>query len=226
MMSYQIVENKIISIKNNIFIDEINPWSIHTITNPNDSNKILFCIPGFSESSYTKVIRDINLGLRHIDEKYKHVIILKFGDLVKQQQNERLRNPINKLQVENQLYKELGYVTYKILNLLRQKYTNFTFDILGKSAGCGVAIFLTICDRSITELFLSVPAIMNHLDELVLVKDQIMKFKMHLVKDDPIVTFDNYSHFEEQSRELFNESVIVYENGGHELIPDFLRFLK
>jgi hypothetical protein len=96
---------------------------------------------------------------------------------------------------------------------------------MGKSAGGGVSIFLCKLDNQITNLYLSVPAIINKLEELIEIKSQIRNFKMHLVKDDPVVKIDNFDEFNRQSMELFGVDVKVYDNGGHELESDFLRFL-
>jgi len=214
-----------IACKTSLFFEK--EWSILTITTNAKTGRILFCIPGFSEKSYTNFVLKIKEGMGHIKDKYDFIIILKFSETVKNQQNIRLNeiSPEDKLKVENGLYNELAHIVYKIIHKLKRQFSNYNFDILGKSAGCGVSVFLCRLDNSITRLFLAVPAIINKLEELIPIKDRIKKFKMHMVKDDDTINFSNYEEYNRQSKELFDENVIVYEQGGHELSSSFLENL-
>jgi hypothetical protein len=209
-------------------INDRNPWFIVEKENENDTNRILFVIPGFSHGSYSKVVRDINIGYDHIKDKYKKIIILKFGDLVKSEQTLRLTEENlrgkEKVNVENKLYLDLAIIIHKLINQIRDFNRDYIIDILGKSAGGGVSVMLTKIDPRITNLYLSVPAIINQLDEIKI--RPLDKFKMHLNKDDPIVKYDeNYEKFQTQSKSLYGEDVVVYDTGGHELISEFLNFL-
>jgi hypothetical protein len=115
-----------------IFFRQSN-WSILTIPLQKKTNKILFCIPGFSENSFNSFVKKIKNGVDYISDKYDYIIIVKFGKDAKDEQNRRLNGirPEDKCEVENNLYKELALVCSKIINNLKIVYSDYKFDVLG-----------------------------------------------------------------------------------------------
>jgi hypothetical protein len=228
------------------FITNDEPWYIVIRKNETISDRMLFVIPGLSHSSYSKCVRDINSNYDEISNTYKYIVILRFSTLVKELLTEELdKLPhnlqfIQKVSVENYFCYELANVIYRLLNLLRLRYSP-NIDILGKSFGCIISTILTRMDTKIERLYLSVPATINRLDMLIVDKNKedttpeskktaiahLKVFKMHMIKNDPIVDFEsNYLIYNTQSMHYFNTEVQVYDTGKHELMPDFLRLLS
>ena len=99
-----------------------------------------------------------------------------------------------------------------------------SISLLGKSAGGGVAIYITMLNTDVNNLFLACPGILHHGKPL---ENRIdINIKLSWNRDDDKIPYTSAQHFindfEAQEQEY---AFYSYMTGGHELNPRFLKEL-
>ncbi len=148
--------------------------SINIIEGASKSDIELIIIPGFSTSSYDRNYKtlfeyyDIKLDIK----KFNKIHLVKFQDdeefSIRTLHGELLKEDVN---LENKLYEKLA-------EIINNKLKPATYTILAKSAGGGVAIYLSeLIPKQIKKLLLFAPGvgyINNDLETLTLKESKII----------------------------------------------------
>ena len=125
---------------------EITISYLHKGNKSND--KSLIIIPGFSDNSFSWTIGRINQFFDKLNEKYTDIYIFD---------NSSIGKIPNELEKDNSIPQPSTYeeIVKVYLNLFEQIGFQKTIDVLGRSAGGGVAMMLSLNQPIINELYLA-----------------------------------------------------------------------
>ena len=187
----------------------------------NEEGMDLFVIPGYSFKSFTTMFTKLIEGMPFIENKYRNLYMINWGDKVKALSQSILVDvPEERKYIVNDEFREqLATLIDKFTRSPDMNLHNFT--LLGKSAGGGVSFFLAGLNPEVKVLMVCCPGITNR-GSVVVGRPEL---EIHLAwnKDDDVIP---YSVHEEIVRQLNNQGNQVvfysYEDGGHELNVKFL----
>ena len=187
----------------------------------------LIIIPGYSFSSFTKMFNKIIGTLNVLDIKYKSLYIVTFSDTIKKTSEELIKDITDKEEqyVVNEKYRiELAQMLTKIIKNISSSKGFTTYDLMGKSAGGGVACYIASNNMaSVSNLYLISPGSNSRGMNLVDFKNMI---KLSWNKDDNIINFDEIIMWiTNLKNKNGNFAYYSYETGGHELNPLFIKEL-
>ena len=189
-----------------------------TINLDGDIPEPLIIVPAFSLRSYTSLL---NIILQNKDVlKYKKIYMFCWNDVVK-----TLHTVAPDFPAKNKIREKLAVCLNRIFDM----HFSMPCHLLGKSAGGGVAMHLTNMRDNIKKLFICCPA--NPLDEdpdaPVITKKIPVKLMWN--KDDVKATGIDYIDYLKFLRNFdlnkINFSFYSYNEGGHEIHPEFIKEL-
>jgi predicted esterase len=95
------------------------------------------------------------------------------------------------------------------------------FDLMGKSAGGGIAAYVAQLNNKVNNLILISPGSISHGKNL---KDFKNKIILSWNEDDAIILFDEIQKYINNFKKYkLKYKYISYKNGGHEINKDFLK---
>ena len=191
------------------------------ISNDNKEDKTLVVIPGYSLESFQTMFEII---LANIDTvNYSNIYIFCWSSEIKEKSKAIIKGISSQEEqyVINERFREdLSAILQKIIKSMDLG----TISLLGKSAGGGVAIYITMLNTDVNNLFLACPGILHHGKPL---ENRIdINIKLSWNRDDDKIPYtsaqDFINDFEAQEQEY---AFYSYMTGGHELNPQFLKEL-
>ena len=199
----------------------INILQIDTHVN---SDKILFVIPGYSFKSFSKMT---SILLDKIyNKKYKTIYIINWGDTIKKISEDITKDILdeNEKYKINELFREkMANILNKILRSEDMDLKDTKYSLLGKSAGGGIALYIAALNKSVNKLYLCAPATITN-GSMIIERDDLY-IKISWNKDDNIIHPDNIDKFISNFTIKNNYKSFLYDEGGHELNPLFVKEL-
>lgn len=212
------IENHI-NFKNNEIIsyDKIKLIKI-TISN---SNKPLVIIPPYSFDGFIKIMETINNNFEIIKKKYNIIYVIFWTEDIKKE-SQKITEGITDIKEQykiNEIFRiNLANTANNIIT--KEKIKNFT--LLGKSAGGGVAIYITKKNKHVTNLLLVCPGILKTNIKL----NKEIKIVLSWNIDDDKIPYENsLLLIKNYIKNKNNFNFISFEYGGHELHEDFFKSL-
>jgi len=186
----------------------------------------LIIIPGYSFSSFTKMFNKIITTL-DILNKYSALYIVTFSDIIKRTSEEKIKDITDKIEQYkiNENYRiELADMLTKIIKNIANTKKFTTYDLMGKSAGGGVASYIASSNiDSVNALYLISPGSNSHGLNLLDFKNPV---KLSWNKDDNIIDFNEIIQWITNLKNKHGTFMYYsYETGGHELNPLFIKEL-
>lgn len=193
----------------------------------NGSRNPLIIIPGYSFSSFTKMFNKIITTLDILNDKYSALYIVTFSDTIKRTSEELIKDVTDKDKqyIINEKYRiELADMLSKIIKNIANAKGFTTYDLMGKSAGGGVASYIASNNiDNVNALYLISPGSNSHGLNLLKFNNPV---KLSWNKDDNIISFDEIilwiTNLKNKNGTFMYYS---YETGGHELNPMFIKEL-
>jgi hypothetical protein len=216
--TYKFIESKLNSTYGIPMVTEIELNGTH---NP------LIIIPGYSFSSFTKMFNKIITTLDILNDKYSALYIVTFSDTIKKISEELIKDVTDKDKqyIINEKYRiELADMLSKIIKNIANAKGFTTYDLMGKSAGGGVASYIASNNiDNVNALYLISPGSNSRGLNLLDFKNPI---KLSWNKDDNIISFDEIilwiTNLKNKNGTFMYYS---YETGGHELNHMFIKEL-
>jgi len=181
----------------------------------------LLVIPGYSFRSFSTMLTTIIDGMSFIENKYKNIYMINWGEKVKtfsQTVGEGLPND-QKFIKQDEYREKLALVVDKLIRSRDLTLQNFT--ILAKSAGGGVSFFLAGINPEVKVFLVCCPGITNRGTVLASRKDLVIHLAWN--KDDDFIDYKIHAEIMHQLQSQGNTVTFhSYEKGGHELNVKFL----
>jgi len=209
------------------FIEKYNNFRDNEITNYDnckiikikisDNNNPLVIIPPYSFDGFTKIMDTINNNFEIIKKKYNIMYIFFWTEDVKKK-SLSIINGVTDIKEQyniNEKYRiELANQANNIIKKLKIK----KFTLLGKSAGGGIAIYITKKNKNITDLLLICPGLNK--PNIKLNKEVNIVLSWNI--DDDKIPYENSlllikNYIKNKNKFKF----ISFESGGHELHENF-----
>ena len=202
----------------NIYMVKIDP------TNSNSYPTIV--IPGYSNKSFMSMLEIIIKNY----ESFKNICLLVvcWGNTVKQL-SENISKDCKSKEEQYQVNEEFRIEMAKVLDkILRSNPLNFLnnigFALMGKSAGGGIAIYITEMNENVNSLYLCCPATINGCKPLVNKKIPIY---LSWNQDDKIIDIsESFKFMNDMNKQHNIYKFYSYQSGGHELNPNFIADLS
>ncbi len=210
------------------FLEKYKNFKNNEITNYNDKiilikiiisddNKPLVIIPPYSFDGFSKIVETLNNNFEIIKKKYNIIYIFSWTENVKKE-SQSILNGISDVKEQYNISETfrigLAIEANTILNKLKIK--NFT--LMGKSAGGGVAIYITKKNKQITNLLLICPASNKPNVKLNKKVNIILSWNMD---DDKIPYEKSLLLIKNYIKNKNKFKFISFETGGHELHEKF-----
>jgi hypothetical protein len=184
----------------------------------------IIVIPGYSHKSFCTMLKIILEGFDNIKDKYSQLLIFQWSPEIKEI-SEKLIEDVKDVNIKyeiNEKYRtELANLLDKILRSPDIQLNNF--DLMGKSAGGGVAAYIAQMNNSVNKLILISPGSISHGENL---KDFRNKIILSWNEDDTIIQKDEIEQYIENFKKNNNKyKYYSFENGGHEININLLQKL-
>jgi hypothetical protein len=181
----------------------------------------LLVIPGYSFKSFTTMLTKLIEGIEFIENKYKNIYMINWGDTVKALSQSILVDvPKDQNFIKQDEFRgKLAEIVDKLIRSPDMTLHNFT--LLGKSAGGGVSFYLAAINTEVKFLMACCPGITNR----GAVVANRLDLKIHLMwnKDDDVISYSIHEEVMAQLQGQGNDVTFYsYDDGGHELNVKFL----
>jgi predicted esterase len=187
-----------------------------------NNNKPLVIIPPYSFNGFQKIMITLNNNFDIIQKKYNIIYALCWDDNIKKESQKRIDGitDVQKQYKINEIFRsEMATIANNILKI--QKIKNFT--LLGKSAGGGVAIYITKKNKQVNNLFLIAPGILK--TNIKLNKD--IRIILSWSIDDDIIPYEkSLALIKNYIKNKNNFMFISFQDGGHELHENFFKSIN
>lgn len=187
--------------------------------NPNNLENNLIVIPGYSNKSFLSMLKIVMKSL--LFNNYC-VYVLCWGLTIKQLSDD-ITKDITDQSEQYKINEEFRIELAKILNkiLRSSNFESKNLNLLGKSAGGGIAIHISGMNEMIKKLLLCCPATTYGCKPLVNRKD--LEIYLSWNQDDPMIKISESCKFMNDMNEQGNEyKFYCYLKGGDELNEKFL----
>ena len=184
----------------------------------------LIVIPGYSHKSFCTMLKIILEGLDNIKDKYSELFMFQWSPEIKETSEKVTENVYDKnikYEINETFRIELAEILDKILRSPDMKLDKF--DLMGKSAGGGVAAYVAKINESVHKLILISPGSISHGENL---KDFKNKIILSWNEDDPVILKDEIDQYIENFKKNNNKyKYYSFEKGGHEINIELLKKL-
>jgi predicted esterase len=181
----------------------------------------IIVIPGYSHKSFYTMLKIILEGLDNIKDKYSELFIFQWSPEIKETSEKIIENVIDtniKYEINEKFRIELSEVLDKLLRSPDIKLDKF--DLMGKSAGGGVAAYVGKINNNVNKLILISPGSISHGENL---KDFKNKIILSWNEDDPVILKDEIDQYIENFKKNNNKyKYYSFEKGGHEINIELL----
>jgi len=190
------------------------------IYNDNKEDKSLVVIPGYSLESFQSMYEIILANITTVN--YSNIYIFCWSPEIKEKSKVILKNVSSQEQyiISEHFREEISAILEKIIRSMNLGQ----ISLLGKSAGGGVAIYITMLNTDVNNLFLCCPGILHY--GKLLENRLAINIKLSWNRDDDKLPYTSaqkfIDDFETQEQEY---AFYSYLYGGHELNPQFLKEL-
>jgi len=201
--------------------DQYGEINLLKISLNNDEGMDLLVIPGYSFKSFTTMLTKLIEGMEFIENKYKNIYMINWGDKVKAS-TLTLGDGLSQDQKyikQDEFRGKLAEIVDKLIRSPDMTLHNFT--LLGKSAGAGVSFYLASINTEVKVLMACCPGITNR----GAVVANRLDLKIHLMwnKDDDVILYPIHEEIMAQLQGQGNDVTFYsYDDGGHELNVKFL----
>jgi len=202
--------------------DQYGEINLLKISLDNKDGMDLLVIPGYSFKSFTTMLTKLIDGMKFIENKYKNIYMINWGDTVKALSQSILVDvPIDQNFIKQDEFRgKLAEVVDKLIRSPDMTLHNFT--LLGKSAGGGVSFYLAGINTEVKVLMACCPGITNR--GAVVANRLDMKIHLMWNKDDDVISYSIHEEVMAQLRGQGNDVTFYsYDDGGHELNVKFLK---
>ena len=208
------------NFENNEIINYDNEIKLIKITISNN-NKPLVIIPPYSFNGFVKIMETINNNFEIIKKKYNIIYIIFWNEKIKKE-SEKITDGINDIKEQYKINEIFRINLANIVNniIKKQKIKNFT--LLGKSAGGGVAIYITKKNKQVSNLFLICPGLLKM--NIVLNKEIKIILSWN-IDDDKIPYEKSLLLIKNYIKNKNDFKFISFTTGGHELHEDFFKYI-
>jgi len=181
----------------------------------------LLVIPGYSFRSFADMLTKLIEGMKFIENKYKNIYMINWGDKVKALSQTVLDgiHEDQKFIKQDEFRGKLADIVDKLIRSPDMNIYNFT--LLGKSAGGGVSFYLAGINPEVKVFMVCCPGITNR----GAVVANRLDLKIHLMwnKDDDVIPYSIHEQIMTQLQGQGNDVTFYsYDDGGHELNVKFL----
>ena len=185
----------------------------------NNTNKPLVIIPPYSFDGFVKIMETINNNFEIIKKKYNIIYIIFWNEKIKKE-SKKITDGITDIKEQYKINETYRINLAKIANniIKTQKIKNFT--LLGKSAGGGVAIYITKKNKQVLHLFLICPGILK--TNIKLNKEIAIVLSWN-IDDDKILYENSLLLIKNYIKNKNNFKFISFTSGGHELHENFFK---
>jgi len=215
-----------------------NEYKVHKLEEPNLNKKYgsikvlsiklnkpegnpLIVIPGYSHKSFCTMLKIILEGFINIKDKYSELLMFQWSPEIKETSEKIIQDIYDKeikYEINEAFRIELSKILDKILRSPDMKLDKF--DLMGKSAGGGVAAYIAKINENVNKLILISPGSISHGENL---KDFKKKIILSWNKDDPVILKDEIDQYIENFKKNNNKyKYYSFEKGGHEINLDLL----
>jgi predicted esterase len=188
--------------------------------NKSNGNPIIV-IPGYSHKSFCSMLKIILEGLINIKEKYSELFMFQWSPEIKETSEKIIEDIYDKeikYEINEAFRIELSKILDKILRSPDMKLNKF--DLMGKSAGGGVAAYVAKMNEHVNKLILISPGSISYGENLKEFKNKII---LSWNEDDPIILKDEIDQYIENFKKNDNKyKYYSFEKGGHEINLDLL----
>ena len=201
--------------------DQYGEINLLKISLNNKDGMDLLVIPGYSFKSFTTMLTKLIEGMEFIENKYKNIYMINWGDTVKALSQSILVDvPKDQNFIKQDEFRvKLADIVDKLIRSPDMNLHNFT--LLGKSAGGGVSFSLAAINTEVKVLMACCPGITNR----GAVVSNRLDLKIHLMwnKDDDVILYPIHEEIMTQLQGQGNDVTFYsYDDGGHELNVKFL----
>jgi predicted esterase len=189
-----------------------------TISN---SNKPLVIIPPYSFDGFIKIMETINNDFEIIKKKYNIIYVIFWTEDIKKE-SLKIIDGITDIKNQYKINENFRINLANSANNIIKKQKIKNFSLLGKSAGGGVAIYITKKNKQVTNLLLICPGILKTNIKL----NKEIKIVLSWNIDDDKIPYENCLSLIKnyiKNKNIFK--FISFEYGGHELHNDFFKSL-
>lgn len=191
----------------------------------NNSDGIpIIIIPGYSHKSFYTMLNIILEGLDNIKDKYSQLFIFQWSPEIKEI-SEKLIEDVKDENIKYEINEKYRTELAKILDKILKSPDMYLdkFDLMGKSAGGGVAAYVASMNNSVNRLILISPGSISHGENL---KDFKNKIILSWNEDDSVILKDEIEKYIENFKKNNNNyKYYSYQKGGHEINIELLQKL-
>jgi hypothetical protein len=197
--------------------------SIVKVKLDNSKAEPLVVFPGYSNNSFETGFDKVLSGFDTIKKNYSVMYYFCWGSTLKKLSDtyaDHGKDDDEKFKLNDELKIKVAHVADKILRSPEMELTNFS--LLAKSAGAGIAIFLTSINMEIKKLYIACPAITAGAAPLA--KRKEVPIKLSWNEDDNKVEYAVSKRLIKQMEEQENKfEFFSYKVGGHEFNTEFIK---
>lgn len=199
-----------------MFLVRIDPTNIGYDSNP------IVIIPGYSNKSFLSMLEVIIKNYTQFNNKC--ILMLCWGTTVKQLSDDIANNNPD-METQYKMNEEFRINLAKIFDKIIRSIIKSQFYLIGKSAGSGIAIYISSINTQVTKLFLCCPATTNGCKPLATRLD--LKIFLSWNQDDKTIEIkDSFRFMEDMNSQGNKYTFYSYVTGGHEINSDFIRHLS
>ena len=183
----------------------------------NNNNKPLVIIPPYSFDGFSKIIETLDNNFEIIKKKYNIIYIFFWTENVKKE-SLSIINGITDIKEQYKINENFRIDLANQANTIIKKLKIKSFTLLGKSAGGGVAIYITKKNKQVTDLLLICPALLK---QNIKLNKEIKIILSWNIDDDKIPYEKSLLLIKNYIKNKNNFKFISFESGGHELHENF-----
>lgn len=184
-----------------------------------NNNKPLVIIPPYSFDGFTKIMKTISDNFDIIKKKYNIIYAIVWNDEIKKE-SQKIINGITDVKEQYIINEKFRVMLADLANKIIKTNKINKFTLLGKSAGGGVAIYISKKNKQVKNLFLICPAIMK--SSLKLNKE--IKIILSWNRDDDKIPYEkSLPLIKNYVNNKNNFMFLSYDIGGHELHDNFFK---
>jgi hypothetical protein len=201
--------------------DQYGEINLVKISLNNKEGMDLLVIPGYSFKSFTTMLTKLIEGMEFIENKYKNIYMINWGDTVKALSQSILVDvPKDQNFIKQDEFRgKLAEVVDKLIRSPDMTLHNFT--LLGKSAGAGVSFYLASINTEVKVLMACCPGITNR--GAIVANRLDLKIQLMWNKDDDVISYSIHEEVMAQLQGQGNDVTFYsYDDGGHELNVKFM----
>jgi pimeloyl-ACP methyl ester carboxylesterase len=200
----------------NIEITQYNDIKLVKIKLSNDNKSIIF-IPGYSFASFSSMFIIINNNFEIIKKNYNILYFIVFDTNIKKKSN-KIVEGVDDIKEQYKINEKFRIeLANEINNIIKKKKIN-NFTLLGKSAGGGIAVYISKKNKQVKNLFLICPGMYKSNIKL---NKEIKIVLCWNIDDDKIPYNKSLEFVKNYIKNKNNFLFLSFEKGGHELNENF-----